>query len=207
MSTSFSPSAASTPDPSNPSELEARHGQIATALEPVLADGERWLVELDRGHVHVTAAEHDTAGRSLLRFTHPDLYGRLLALEERVQSAGGILNVPLALVLSLAGVAALDGGWFAGTFSADALAALANGWVYALWTVLVFFVVLRLRRLLSHRCYRREVAELLATCRREGVEHPQLVTLLEGDQALSHIQALLKQDLGNAMSKERRRYG
>lgn len=179
-------------------EIMQRQTRIETALADVLEDGERWIVQGDNRGVRVLPADHDVAGRSLLRFTHPDVYGRLLALNERMRAAGGPVGFELGLVVALCGIAAVEAGWLAGAVSTSALDSLANGWVYALFAVLVFAATSVWRETAARRLFARERANLARTFDRIGLTREEAIVLLDGDESVRLVLQRLKRDAAAA---------
>ena len=175
----------------------ARQDTLRAAVEPILEDGESWLVVRERDGVRVRPAGHDDPHRSLLRFTHPELYGRLLALEERMRTAGGWIGFELALILVLAGIAAVDGGWLVGLVDGGWLRSLQTGWVYAAYAVTVLVLVFGWRGWRASSCYRAHAGDLRRAVDELKLSWNEFPTWLEGDSAVRDVATQIKRQLAD----------
>lgn len=157
---------------------------VKKALDGVLQDGERWVVSRTKGEVEV----RDAASR--LKEENPRLYGVLLTHEQAIAEAGGMLffgallgaiGVSIALHVRL-----LDGPL------GDHAAQLRSGWVYAFLIIVAVIGSLRLCGHFERQAYARRRDELLDEIGQAGLDRPTLLTLLEGDSALSNVAEHLK---------------
>jgi hypothetical protein len=176
-----------------------RAKEIADRLKDVVRDGESFLVTSEDGEVSVK--ESVSGGRvSPLRDSHPDLYGRLLAVSDGVSRAGGLLRrlVWLATAgLCVALVAGLLDDTFLGGAAEEGLhwvsvgvfllaAAIVNGTLAGIFRGLFWAQA----RTAAHR----DIGDA-------GFSGFAVLAMIEGDGAVAPAGARLKRDLARGADR------
>lgn len=176
-------------------QQEAHREAIADSLRPVLDEGDSFNVYCQDGEVFVTDAE-----TSVIAARYPRVYGRLLALEAQLESAGTALSRYPFLALAIFCVG-LNLDWWN-----DWLGALV-GKLNSFLFYLIAFVALHqlltpIKNLLDRSIYRRHHEDLFALLGEERIDRDSLLAMIESDGALSRIAYQLKLDPDAARRKE-----
>jgi hypothetical protein len=166
----------------------AQKNDIAKAVEHLVKPGESWIVR--KGEDAEVEVSRETT--SSLATTHPDLYGRLLKISEQLSSAGGsfIIWGILAVVVMCVG---LHLHWF-DSLLGEFVENIRSIWFYLVATVVAFLASVELAQLKERGMYRRCRESILQDVKAAGISPHGLITLVEGDDALSDLADHLKKD-------------
>jgi hypothetical protein len=183
---------------------ENRRRAVAETLRPLLEEGEAYDVYCHEGEIFVTEA-----GTSLCAERHPRVYGRLLALHAELEQAGSaVARLPMLIALTFC--VGLNLGWWTPWLGPDTVEKLNRFWFY----LLVFYVVFQLWGLITgaaqRQHYQRQRDDLLALLAEEHLDRDVLLSLIEGDEAVSRAAHYLKLDadavrLASGQSPDERR--
>lgn len=127
-----------------------------------------------------------------LREDHPELYGALLALNERIDRSGGRVGWILICVWVLT-VVAIIGAWVPEVFGSS-IHNLQSFWVYALLAVLLFATNLRWQAWCKRRTYRAGREEIELEMARARLSTNRLIELMHGKDSLELVAAEIKGD-------------
>lgn len=174
------------PEELNPSG-DDRFEQIATRVEPYLRDNERILVGMSDGHVWV-----EDASICELERRAPRLYGRLLSLDERLQSGCSVTVFFVALFAFAA--FALYSGLLQGWLGADLNEKLRSWWFYGLLLFAGAFAGNSLQASLDGMRYRRAKPGLTALLRETNADWDELIAEMHHDPTLANVLRHMKLD-------------
>jgi hypothetical protein len=168
---------------------ENREETIADALRPVLEEGEAYSVFCHEGEVHVKEAD-----TSVCAVIHPRLYGRLLSLSTQLDEAGaGYSRLPTLLGLTFC--VGLHLHWWDDWLGPILPVERLDHWLFF---VLVFYVIFQglgiLNGALQRGIYRRGREELFALMSEAKLDRDSLLSMIEGDAAVSRAGHHLKLD-------------
>ncbi len=180
-------------------QKKERAAEIAGRLKDVVRDGESFLVTAEDGEVSVT--ESVKGGRvSALRDSHPDLYGRLLAVSDGVSRAGALLRrlVWLAAAgLCVALMAGLLDDTILGGAAEEGLHWVSVG-VFLLAAALVNGLLAAVFRGLFWAQSRMAVHRSVGDA---GFSGFTVLAMIEGDGAVASAGARLKRDLARGTER------
>lgn len=167
---------------------EHRSTQIAQAVDRLVEPGEAWIVRKKKANGIEVLPENT----SPLAATNPELYGRLLQINEQLSNAGGSLCIwmPIGTLILCLG---LHLGWFDGLFE-DTLEKIKSVWFYAIAIVVSFFLSAGLAQAQERGRYHRYRSVLLQAIEKSQISPHQLITQIEGDEALDNLADQLKED-------------
>ncbi len=170
-------------------EVDERLDNIARVVKDYLREGDAFLIQCQEDDIVV-----EEAPRSRFPIEHPRLYGRLLSLEDQLETGCGIT---LAL-FALGGLfcLALHGGLLDEALTPNVAAALRTWFFYGPLFVVLFFVSDWLYTRVARGVYRRGRDELLLLIRDEGLDRDTLVARLNDAPEVAKIIKQLKLDRG-----------
>lgn len=170
-------------------DLDERVEHIARAVKDYLREGEGFLIQCQEDEILV-----EEALRTRLQREHPRLVGRLLSMEDQLET-GCSLTIAL---FALGGVVVLGlhVGWWDDWLPANVGDALKGWWFYLPLFVALFFLSDILYARLAKRRYRRGREELLQIMRDEGFERDTLVPIIKDAPEFEKIAKQLKLDAG-----------
>jgi uncharacterized membrane protein (DUF485 family) len=170
-------------------DVDERLDNIARVVKDYLREGDAFLIQCQEDDIIV-----EEAPQSRFQKEHPRLYGRLLSLEDQLETGCGITIV----LFVLGGIVclALHAGWLDDVLTPNVTQHLATWWVYVAMFVVLFFVSDWLYTRVARRVYRRGREELLMMMREEGLDRDTVVTLLKGSPEFDKIAKQLKLDPG-----------
>ena len=167
-----------------------RSQQVAQAVEGILKEGDKFVIQ--RSHQHLTVTTPDKAEFPDLGDTHPELYGRLLEIGERLSKAErgfGRLIFLVAILLC----AAIQMLWFRDWLGIQA-ERLQGFWVYALILFVAYLIQRRIAVMRGWLAYRRERPELLGALRDAGLARRHVLAKIEPNPSLRTLARRLKLD-------------
>lgn len=138
------------------------------------------------------AAPAEPAASVDLRGDHPELYGALLGLNERIDRSGGRIGW-FMVVLWVLCVVAIIGEWTPRIFGAS-IRNLQSFWVYGLSAFLFFVTNLQLQGRRKTRTYRQGRDEIEREMARARLTTNRLIELMHGDGTLELVAAEIKGD-------------
>jgi hypothetical protein len=182
---------------------DARGRKIARQLDGLLDEGQSMLVRCETGVIKVfeVEGEDDELTRvSPLRDSHPELYGRMLALDQAVDKAGGFLLGLLWIVTTVTFVLTWSG-------ALDGLFGLALGHIISFWMILPFVIVMgivtsQIGNVFEKAKYAGLRGALHAAIDGSGLTLPTVLSKIEGDQAVSNLAERLKIDIERGPAKD-----
>ena len=185
--------------PRSEPDARARRDDVARALEPLLQPGDLFLVCRDEDAVAVTPLPSDVLGtRSPLRLLNPELYGLLLAIDQRISDASGCLPKLIATTGAVALSFAVHGRLFHGLTAEPRLHhlldELRSGWTYALIGVVALAALIITQGWQERLAYERERRALSERLLRERAIPYEVVSQMEGDDSLSFVSKHMKRD-------------
>ena len=127
-----------------------------------------------------------------LRKDHPELYGALLALNERIDRSGERVGWILCCVWVLA-VVAIIGEWVPEVFGAS-IRNLQSFWVYGLLAFLLFATNLRWQGRCKRKAYLAGRDEIELEMARARLKTNRLIELMHGKESLELVAAEIKGD-------------
>jgi hypothetical protein len=164
--------------------MSDREDVVKEALADVLHEGERFVVSRSKGDVEVRDAG------SRLKEDNARLYGHMLGLNQTLSEAG--TNVLLWGIIVGCGLAI---GLHVQAFTAvlgDHEVMLRSGWVYGFIVVAVTMASFSVTTRLERAAYERNRDALMEEIASANLDRPTLLTLIEGDSALSNVAEQLK---------------
>ena len=127
-----------------------------------------------------------------LRKDHPELYGALLGLNERIDRSGGRIGWFMAALWVLC-VVAIIGEWTPRIFGAS-IRNLQSFWVYALMAFLFFVTNLQLQGRRKTKIYREGRDEIEREMARAHLTTNRLIAAMHGDGTIELVAAEIKGD-------------
>lgn len=164
-----------------------RKSQIVASVDHLVRPGEAWVIRRNKGELEV-----EEEGRSALASTHPELHGRLLQANEGIKSAGGWMLIFGTLAVA-AGCLAIHLNWLDSILGAKA-ESLRSFWLYGFAIVASFFVLAWITDRMESMVYRRFRSSIINALPAARITPHQLISLIEGDAALSNVAQYLKKD-------------
>jgi hypothetical protein len=170
-------------------ELDERCDNIARVVKDYLREGDAFLVQCQDDEIIVEESHQPD-----LEKDHPRLYGRLLSLNDQLET-GCALTVAL---FALAGFfcLGLHAGWLDHALTADVADKLKTWWFYVPLFAALYFGADWFYGWIAKRRYRRSRAELFAVMGDEGFERDTLVPLINDTPEFERICTQLKLDRG-----------
>jgi hypothetical protein len=168
---------------------EDRKIKIAVALDDVVWPGETWIIRRKGAKFEV-----EEGNRSSLADDHPELYGRLLQVNERVSEAGGWMVI-VGMLCTLAFCVAVHLDWLV-PLAGDKLEPVRSFWFYGFALVLAFFAFAGLAKLWEGVVYRRYRDSMLQSIEKAGTTPQVVLVQIEGDESLDDLADRMKSDEG-----------
>lgn len=170
-------------------DVDERIDHIARVVKDYLREGDAFLIQCEEDDIVV-----EEAPQRRFQKEHPRLYGRLLSLEDQLETGCG---VTLAL-FTLGGLLclALHIGWLDDALTPNVADKLKTWWFYVPLFVVLFFVSDWMYTRVAKAVYRRGREELLLLLREEGFDRDTLVPLLKDADEFEKITKQLKLDPG-----------
>lgn len=169
-------------------EDRARH--VAAALDGILEPGDEYLVRRIGDQIEVVRAEDKGAGS--LAATYPELYGRLLQLNQELDSAGnGLIGILLVGVIGLCVATHMQ--WLDRWLQID-LQSLRSFWVYGAALVGALLLGGYLAIVKQWYLYRRRRYPLLECIHSAGFFRRTLLARIEKDKSLKEVAGQLRAD-------------
>jgi hypothetical protein len=170
-------------------DKDQRIDEIARVVKDYLREGEAFLVQCQEDEILVEEAPHTKFQRD-----HPRLYGRLLSLNEQMETGCGVV---IALFV-VGGVfcLGLHVGWWDDWIDPNVLEMLRTWWFYVPLFVVLFFIADTWSTWHEKRVYRRGRAELLLLLRNEGYDRDTVVPIIQGMPEFEKVVKQLKLDPG-----------
>lgn len=168
-------------------ESDDRHEKIANRIEPFLREGDRFVVEMVEGHVQIEEA----AVNSLERRS-PRLYGRLLSLNDQVESGCGLIAAPVVFagVLSFVIYARFAEPWI----GIDLNDKLASWWFYLLLLLVLGGFGFWMQEAIEKNRYRRAKSRLARAIEEEEADWDTLIAELHRIPELGNVYRRMKLD-------------
>ena len=170
-------------------DVDERTDNIARVVKDYLREGEAFLVQCQEDEIIVEEAPYTSLQRH-----HPRLYGRLLSVEDQLETGCG-----LTLFLFAAGglfCLGLHAGWWDSWLDPNVTIHIKTWWFYVASFVVIFFVSDWIYGRIARRTYRRNRAELFELMRDEGFDRDTLVPILKDMDEFERITSQLKRDRG-----------
>ncbi len=170
-------------------DLDERIDNIARAVKDYLREGDSFLVECQEDEILVEEAKQPR-----LQKEHPRLYGRLLSLNDQLETGCGVTLVLFALggVFCLS----LQLGCWDELLTVNVTDKLRTWWFYVPFFAGLFFLSDTIYTWIERRTYRRGRTELLALLRDEGLDRDTLVPIIKDMPEFDKITKRLKLDPG-----------
>ncbi len=127
-----------------------------------------------------------------LQKEHPELYGRLLMANEKLENIGTLV-IWLAMMFVLALCATIHMAWVDPIFGIP-VAKLQSWWVYLLIVVATFVVYCIYNEINERALYRKLKPGIVNYLNQHGLSIPWLVSQVENDDSLEEIAGQLKND-------------
>ena len=166
---------------------EERKIRIAAALEEVVWPGETWTIRRVGAKFEVEEGD-----RSSLADSQPELYGRLLQINEKLSEAGGSLII-VAMIATLAACIGIHLHWLE-QLVGPKIDAVRSFWFYGFALVAAFFGSLYSAKAWEGVVYRRLRDNLLRAISDAGLTPHKVLVQIEGDDALDDLADQLKTD-------------
>ncbi|MBX9679768.1 MAG: hypothetical protein K2X38_13475 [Gemmataceae bacterium] len=168
-------------------EFDDRHEKIAARIESFLREGDRFVVEMFDGEVRI-----EEAAVSSLERRSPRLYGRLLSLNEQLESGCGLIAAPLVFsgVLSFALHARFVEPWV----GIDLNDKLASWWFYLLLLLVLGGFGFWMQEAIEKGRYRRARSRLARTIEEEEADWDTLIAELHRVPELANVYRRMKLD-------------
>lgn len=184
-------------DPAAKSDLETQTLEIMRVCEPLLNEGETWVVgRASDGTMNVAPASDSDDRRSTLQQTHPELYGALLVANERLNDSFGCGLMAVAVLSVLLPCLAIHGqvlhDFFPDPEAQRILEGLRSWWTYtiAAFVGLAFWIkVNEWIEAIGYVSERRAVEEYIAA---SGLNRLQVLAAIEGDGSVAIVSKRLK---------------
>ncbi len=167
---------------------EKRISDLTSRLEDFLHEGEEFLVRRADGELEI---DRPLSG-SRLKKTHEELYGHLLAINQRLEEAGGFLTWIVRLAI-LGVIVGIELHWFT-EIAGVRVESLQSWWLYFLLALGGYAINSLIRDWFIHRAYARGRDELLAAVDESDLGRYRVLTQIEDDPALSEVSRMLKKD-------------
>lgn len=172
-----------------PDDADERIDHIARIVKDYLREGDAFIIQCQDGDILVEEAQ-----QTRFQKDHPRLYGRLLSMNDQLESGCG-------LTMGLFGLGALvclglHLNWFDKVLGDDLAGTLRTWWFYVPLFAVLFFVSDILYTMLEKRKYQQGRAELLELLRQEGFDRDTLVPLIKDIPEFERIVKRLKLDPG-----------
>lgn len=170
-------------------DVDERTDNIARAVKDYLREGDAFLVHCQEDEIIV-----EETAQSRFQRDHPRLYGRLLSLEDQMETGCGLTIALFALggVFCLS----LQVGWWDPWIDARVIDALRSWWFYVPLFVALFFFSDFIYRRVEYRAYRRGREALHAMMCDEGFDRDTLVPILHRAGEFAKVARQLKLDRG-----------
>ena len=174
--------------------------EIMRVMDPLVKEGEGWLIGKDEDGITAVLADVDEDTRSILQQTEPRLYGALLSANDRINDSFGCGLMTIA-VFSVA-LPCLGLHWqLFHHFSTDVetqrfLEGLRSWWVYSLFAFAAFTFWIKVNGLIEGMAYQGERQEISREASRCNLEKLEILAAIEGDSSVSVISKQLKIDRG-----------
>ena len=170
-------------------DVDERIDNIARVVKDYLREGDAFLIQCQEDDIVV-----EESPQRRFQKEHPRLYGRLLSLEDQLETGCGITLV----LFTLGGLfcLGLHAGWLDEVLTANVADKLRTWWFYVPVFVVLFFVSDWLYTRVAKGIYRRGREELLLLMREEGLDRDTLVPLLKDASEFEKIVKQLKLDAG-----------
>jgi hypothetical protein len=164
-----------------------RYEKLAARVESFLREGDRIVIEMSEGQVHV-----EDAGVSALERRSPRLFGRLLALNEQLEGGCGLIAFPVVLAAVLAFLlhARLAEPWI----GIDLNDKLASWWFYLLLVLVLGGLGFLLQEMAETRRYRRSKSDLRSIIEDEATDWDALIAELHRIPDLANVYRRMKLD-------------
>jgi hypothetical protein len=171
------------------SDLDERIDNLARAVKDYLREGDSFLVQCQEDEILVEESE-----QSRFQKEHPRVYGRLLSLNDQLETGCGVTLVLFALggLFCLS----LQLGWWDDLLTVNVTDKLRTWWFYVPFFAGLFFLSDYFYTWLERRTYRRGRTELMALLRDEGLDRDRLVATIEDMPEFDKICKQLKRDPG-----------
>jgi len=156
-----------------------RTGEVQDALSDVLENGDRFVVSKHDGTIAVVVAP------SKLKEEQPQLYGTLLSLNQALVDAGGLLTI--FFLVGAAGISVALHVHLLDTLIGPRAEDLRSVWLYLFLLVAAFVVGGQIATMIERSTFNNAREEVLAEIENAKLERMTVLTLIEGDPALSNV--------------------
>ena len=170
-------------------DLDERTDNIARVVKDYLREGEAFVVHCQENEIVV-----EEAPQTRLQKEHSRLYGRLLSLEEQLDT-GCMLTMVL---MGLGGLfcLGLHAGWWNNWLDPNVTVHIKVWWFYLVLFAAIFFFGDWINGRMAKRSYRQGRDELLALLREEGFDRDAMVPIIKDMPEFEKIAGQLKLDRG-----------
>jgi hypothetical protein len=170
-------------------DKDHRLGEIARVVKDYLREGETFTIQCLEDEIIVEETIPSKFARE-----HPRLYGRLLSINEQMDTGCG-LTVAL-FVLGGVFCFGLHVGWWNEIIPAAVTDKLRTWWFYVPLFALLFVLADAWASVRERRVYRRGRHELLLLLRSEGYDRDTIVPVIQGIDEFVKVAKQLKLDPG-----------
>ncbi len=174
--------------------------EIMRVMEPLVQEGEGWLVGKDEDGITATLCDVDDEKRSILQQTQPRLYGALLSANDRVNDSFGcgLMTVgAFSVVLPCLGLHWQLFHHFATDVETQRLLeGLRSWWIYGLYAFAALTFWIKADGWIEGMAYQAERHEVSREVSRSGLDKLEVLAAIEGDSSVSVISKHLKTDRG-----------
>ncbi|MBT7693441.1 MAG: hypothetical protein HN750_15720 [Gemmatimonadales bacterium] len=181
-------------------DVELQQLEIMRVMEPLVKEGEGWLIGKDEDGITAVLTDADDEKRSILQQTQPRLYGTLLSANDRVNDSFGCGLMSIALFSVVLPCLGLHWQLFH-HFTTDVetqrfLEGLRSWWVYSLFAFGAFTFWIKVNGVIEGMAYQGERHDISGEASRCGFDKLQILAAIEGDSSVSVISKQLKLDRG-----------
>ena len=167
---------------------QRRSQDLAQQIRPHLEEGEEFTVYWNEDRVEVAPL----TDANLLQQAHPDLLGRLLALDNQISNAGSLLSWFGMSGLALACLT-VHLGWV-DTVLGQPIEKFQSLWVYALVIVLGFGLLGLVVSRFERAAYQHQRGPLIDAMKDAGLTHYEVLAMIEGSSELKRVAEQMKAD-------------
>jgi hypothetical protein len=168
-------------------ERSERIERLAENLRDVLKDGDEVLIQFLNDEMRISES-----WTSKLRAEQPRLHGRLLSIDQQLESSW----LPYVACLLAAGVLlfGLQVGWWEGVFGEVVCEKLNTWWFYLVAFALAFYAGSLFEDWHARRTYARHRASLVTLMTECGYDRDLLVSQMNNESEFNAVLTLLKRD-------------
>jgi hypothetical protein len=168
---------------------ENRIAELSQLLDDKVNEGESFSVRKEDDELEIVAENEDAR---ILAREQPGVYGRLLALNEQLDQAGGFLGSILYVLIAWFCLA-IHMSWIE-AFAGMPVEQLRSFWLYLAVAVVGFLIHNIIRDFLASFVYRNNRDDLHMAIRQHGVDSFELLARIEDVSAMKAIAKHLKRD-------------